>query len=133
MVSWDHTRGPSMFTTIVLLAVALPSADRTLPAVQKWIEQLASDEPAVSTPAEEKLTKVGHAAIDPLREYARVKADVHARLRAVAIAAAIEQALTARLRKFEGHTDGVIVFAVSPDGKQIASASCQAGGEHVVR
>src|SRR5262249_21352028 len=67
------------------------------------------------------------------REAGKSAADVDVRLRALVIAAAITRRNELEERSFVGHADGVNILAVSPDGKRLASASAQAGGEHAAR
>jgi len=113
-------------------AVAEPPA-KISPAIQKLIDQLGSEDFGTRKAAETKLTEAGEDALGALREIARTHPDVDVRLRAPVIAAALEKASAVEVSKFEGHTDGVLVLAVSPDGRRLASASAQSGSEQVVR
>src|SRR5262249_15438076 len=68
-----------------------------------------------------------------LRRAARTHSDIDVRLRAAVVADAIEKTLYGEVRKFEGHKEGVLAFALSPDGKKMVSGAWQNGTDHVAR
>src|SRR4051812_3266774 len=115
----------------VVHAAAPPRA--ASPAVLKLIEQLGDDSSDVRKDAEKKLTALGEDVVPALRKASKQHADIDVRLRTMTIAAAIEKTLFGEVRVYKGHTDGVIVFALSPDGKKMASGSWKNYSEGVVR
>jgi WD40 repeat protein len=122
--------------TAALVVACCPAAEPPAPAspeVPKLIDQLGSENADVRKAAAAKLEALGEAALPALREAGKGAADADVRLRALVIAAAITRRNELEERSFVGHADGVNVLAVSPDGKRLASASAQAGGEHAAR
>ena len=83
--------------------------------------------------AEKKLTDLGEVVLPTLRKAGKSHVDADVRLRASVIAAAIETHFDRPVRIFEGHTEGVLAFALSPDGKRMASGAWQNGTDHVGR
>src|SRR4051794_9486172 len=111
---------------LCLLALSAFAAAPPGKAPAEWlklIDQLGDDEAGVRTEAEKKLLALGADAIPFLRRAGKTHADVDVRLRAVVVAAAIEKKLFGEVRRFSGHTDGVLAFAVSPDGKRVVSTA----------
>src|SRR5262245_45919643 len=99
----------------------------------KLIGQLSDDDLATRKAAMTKLEALGERVVPALRRVGREHADVDVRLRAHAVAGAIEARLYGERRRFTGHTDGAIAVAVSPDGKALASGAWNAGRDHLVR
>src|SRR5262245_24200582 len=97
----------------------------------KLIDQLGDDE--THADAAKKLEALGEDAIPVLRRAGRQHGDVDVRLRAAVVADAIEKMLWGEVRKFEGHKDGVLAFALSPDGKKMVSGAWQNDSDHVAR
>lgn len=121
-------------TAATLLLISLTAFAAAPPA--GWtglIERLGSEDPTVRKAAEKALMGLGEDALSPLRRAGRSNADPDLRLRAFALAAAIEDRLDREVLVFRGHTDGVLGLAVSPDGRRLASGGWQAGTEHVGR
>src|SRR5262245_14852552 len=125
----------STLTTALHLACCPAAEPPSLSPLEpsKLIEQLGSDDLDTRKAAAAKLEALGEAALPALREAGKSAADVDVRLRALVIAAAITRRNELEERSFVGHADGVNILAVSPDGKRVASASAQAGGEHAAR
>src|SRR5262249_11117671 len=86
----------------------------------KLIDQLGDDDADVRAEAAKKLTAFGEGITPTLRKVGKTHADIDVRLRAMVIVAAIEKNLFGEVRKFTSG-DGVIVFAMSPDGKRMVS------------
>jgi WD40 repeat protein len=86
----------------------------------KLIDQLGEDED-VKTAAVKKLTDLGEDVVPALRRAEKAHPDVDVRLRAGVVAAAIEEKVYREVRRFTGSAEGVAAFALSPDGKKMAS------------
>src|SRR5262249_6569892 len=99
----------------------------------KLVDQLGDDDEAVHKQAQKKLTDLGEDTIPALRRAAKSHDDADVRLRAAMLVAAIEKATYGEKRRFTGHTEGVVNFALSPDGTRFVSASLGRGTEHVAR
>src|SRR5262245_43251104 len=124
------------FASICLFsfAAAMPEPpSATAPAIRQLIDQLGSDNDNTRRAAAGRLEAMGEAVLPTLRKVSNSHADADVRLRALVIAAAIERRYFLVERSFTGHTDGVNILVVSPDGKRIVSASAQQGGEHAAR
>src|SRR5262249_5235759 len=91
-------------------------------AIQKLIDQLGSDDPAVRKTATDRLMEIGDPAIAPLRATAAKPGDPDLRLRAAVLARAVEQKGLGEIRKLESHKDIVWCVALAPDGKTALSA-----------
>src|SRR4051794_10115498 len=115
--------------TAALLAASLAWAAGPPPAppegAKGLIAQLGDDDLATRKAAMRKLEAMGEDVVPALWRVGREHEDVDVRLRAHAVAGAIEARLYGELRRFTGHTEGVVVVAVSHDGKTIASGSWQ--------
>src|SRR5262249_54466161 len=98
------------------------------------IGKLGHEELAVRKAAMAKLEAMGESEVPALRKVGGDRrADVDVRLRAHAVAGAIENKLYGEVRRFTGHTDGAIALSISPDGKTIASGAWQGGRDTLVR
>src|ERR1700722_3888856 len=122
-------------TVVAAFLVASLAAFAAAPPVgwQRVIEELGSSEEVARKAAAKKLIALGEDALPALRKAGRSHADPDVRLRAFVLAASIEKQLDRTVRVFQGHTEGVLGLAVSPDGKRIASGAWQNGTEHVGR
>src|SRR5262249_6571663 len=100
----------------------------------KLIDQLGDDDDDAPNEAEKTLTDLGEDVLAALRAAGRTHKDVDVRLRALVIAAAITKKMHAVVTVMEGHTESVLVLAVSPDGKRVASgATGSRDGDHAIR
>ncbi len=87
----------------------------------KLINNLGSEDHDVRKAAGEKLSGLGEDVLPALRKAGKSHDDPDVRLRVFLIIADIEKRLDREVRRFEGHVEGVLAFAASPDGKQVAS------------
>src|SRR5437879_282663 len=109
---------PRWFALLVLVlpfvpvGAAAPPAGPSAAQVGRLIEQLGDDEFARREAATARLKEIGEPVLAALRKAAS-SPDLEIRVRATRVI----QAITARLqiRRFEGHTDGVIAVALSPN------------------
>src|SRR4051812_44104661 len=109
---------------------AAPPPPKMGPAQRaKLIERLGDEEDAVRRAAAKQLEALGEGALPALRCAARGHDDADVRLRATLLVRAIEARLYQQPLTFEGHTDGVVAVAVSPDGKRVVSGSWFANRE----
>src|ERR1700722_8788462 len=110
-------------TAVAAFLVASLAAFAAAPPVgwQRVIEDLGSSEEVARKAAEKKLLALGEDALPALRKAGRSHADPDVRLRAFVLIATIEEQLDRAVRVFQGHTEGVLGFAVSPDGKRLLS------------
>src|SRR4051812_45050469 len=107
-----------------LAAVAAFAAAPPAPVPAEWlklIDQLGDDDADTRKSAEKELTELGEGVLPALRKAGEGHADVDVRLRATAIAAALEKQLYGEVRRFTGHADGHVWFSLSPDGKKMVS------------
>src|SRR3954462_12743040 len=119
---------------LLALGASAAAPPAKVPAeVLKLIDQLGDDDADVRKEAETKLIAFGEGITPALRKVGKTHADVDVRLRAMVIVAAIEKNLYGEVRRFTGSGDGVIVFAISPDGKRVASGCWKNYTESVVR
>src|SRR5262245_3948178 len=119
----------SCLSAFALFAAAPPAK---VPAEWlKLIDQLGDDDTRAT--AEKKLEAIGEDALPALHRAGKSHDDVDVRLRATVIAAAIEKKLYGEIRQFKGHAEGIMAFAVSPDGTRLASASWDKGSETAAR
>jgi WD40 repeat protein len=98
----------------------------------RLIEQLGEEGDAREN-AEKKLADLGEDVVPVLRRASKTHDDVDVRLRATVLAAAIEKTLYGEQRAITGHGDGVLVLAVSPDGKRVVSGAAHRGADTVAR
>ena len=87
--------------------------------IARLIKQLGDDAFANREGASKELEAIGEPALAALRKAARASADLEVRKRAQRALRAIVARL--EIRRFEGHGDGVIAVALSPDGKRALS------------
>src|SRR5262249_44967467 len=97
----------------------------------KLIDQLGDDNTRAA--AQKKLEALGEDVLPALRRASKSHDDVDVRLRAVLVVAAIDKKTYREVRAYEGHTDGPIAFALSPDGKKMVSGCWGNLTEHVAR
>src|SRR5262249_30418323 len=119
----------SVSLTLAAFAAAPPA--RVPAEWLKLIDRLGDDDHDVRKAAQEKLTGPGEGALPALRRAERGHDDPDVRLWAALLVSTIEG--YGEVRRFTGHTEGVINFAVSPDGKRFVSGTCAFGTEHVAR
>src|SRR4051794_3985278 len=106
----------------------LPAAFAAAPPAKvpaEWhqlIDQLGEEQTRAA--AQKKLEALGEDVVPVLRRAGKTHDDADVRLRATVIAAAIEKELFGEVRVFK-HDDLVLVLAVSPDGKRVASGQWQ--------
>src|SRR5262249_54816723 len=114
-------------------AIAAPPA-RVPPDAQELIDRLGDDDEKVRDEAAKKLEALGEDVVPALRGAAKEHKDVDVRLRAGVLAAAMEKKLYGEVRKFVGHGEGMIAFALSPNKKKMVSG-CWAGSkpDHAAR
>jgi WD40 repeat protein len=120
---------------LCLVSLSAFAAAPPAPVPAEWlklIEQLG-DDGAVRNEAENKLVTIGEDAVPVLRRAGKTHADVDVRLRVMVVLASIEKKLYGEVRAFKGHTDGVLVFALSPDGKKMVSGAWHRQTDHVAR
>src|SRR5947207_15883976 len=86
-----------------------------------------------SRPSEKILSALVEAVLPALRGAGKAHADVDVRLRAASIAAALEKELYGEVRRFTGHAEGFIWFALSPDGKRMISGCWGGQVDYVAR
>jgi WD40 repeat protein len=98
----------------------------------KLIDQLG-DEGDVRENAEKKLTELGEDVVPLLRRAGKTHEDVDVRLRATVVAAAIEKKLYGERVVMKGHTGGVLIVVVSPDGKRVVSGPAGGSTDTVAR
>src|SRR5262245_43349734 len=113
----------SCLSAVVAIAAAPPAKEPS-----EWralIDQLGDDDSDVRVAAVKKLDAIGEDVLPALRRAAEGHAEVEVRLSAGVIAGRIEDRVYGKEHMLEGHTDGVMVLAVSPDGKRIASGAWQ--------
>src|SRR4051812_22853680 len=99
----------------------------------KLIERLGSDDEDDRKAAEKKLSDLGEDVLPALRKAGKSHDDADVRLRAVVIAASIEDRLYGKERQLTGSGDGVITLAVSGDGRRIASGAWKDSNDLSVR
>jgi WD40 repeat protein len=104
-----------------------PSAWQTL------IDQLGDEEYDTRKAAGKKLADMGEDILPALRRAGKSHSDADVRLRAAVLASDIERRLDREVRVFRGHAQGVFAFALSPDGKRMASGAWQGATENVGR
>jgi WD40 repeat protein len=124
-----------LFVCVVLcasLATAAAPPAKVPPEWLKLIDQLGDENEETWKSAEKKLADLGENAIFALRKSAREHADPDVRLRATVLALAIEKKVYGEVRRFTGSKDGVVAFAISPDGKRMVSG-CWEVNERVAR
>ena len=97
------------------------------------IKRLNDDDFQVRDAAGEALEKIGAAALPLLRKAAASSEHLELRQQAKRLVQVIEERLYGEVRRFTGHTDGVITVAVSPDGRRALSGSWQGGTDKIVR
>jgi WD40 repeat protein len=110
-----------MLCGLCALSFAAAPPARTPPAVLKLIDRLGDDDSDVRAAAEKKLVAFGEDVVPALRRAANNHDDIDVRLRAAVIVSAIEKGIYREVRQFTGSGDGVGAFALSPDGKRLAS------------
>jgi WD40 repeat protein len=116
-----------LIASLAAFAAAPPAA---IPAGWlKLIDQLGDEDYDIRKAATKKISDLGEDVLPALRSVGKTHADVDVRLRALVIAAAITRRFDLDERTFTGSTEGVIVVAVSPDGKRIVSGCAQVAGD----
>ncbi len=105
------------------MAVAPPPAEP--PEVEKWIADLGSEDFAVRKSAMQKLVELGEVAVPALRRVTSKAIDPDVRLRAAVVVSAIEEKLYGVVRRYAHPGGGVLAFALSPDGRRMASGGGQ--------
>jgi WD40 repeat protein len=96
------------------------------------IRQLGDDQFARREAASRALEAVGEPALEALRKAAASSADPEVRQRASRVFRAI--LATLQIRRFLGHSDGVIAVALSPDGKRaLSGAVCYTSKDSAAR
>lgn len=110
------------------LSAAAPPATQPA-ALLKLIDDLGNDQTREA--AAKKLEAMGEDILGLLRSKSAIHPDADVRVRLVALAAAIEK--SSEVRRFAGHTEGVVCLALSPDGKRIASGSWLDDTERLAR
>src|SRR5947208_1730773 len=95
-----------------------PDKEREAGRIARLIEQLGDDEFAKRQQASKALEAIGTPALTALRKAAG-SIDLEIRHRAERLVKRLVARL--QLRRFEGHTDGVIATALTPDGKRALS------------
>jgi WD40 repeat protein len=116
-----------------LLAAGTFAAAPPGPPVQKLIDDLGDDDIDVRQSAEKKLAALGEDVLPALIRAQRSHEDADVRLRATLLVKTIERKVYGdkreglEVRRFTGHRAGVIAFALSPDGKRMASAAGKPG------
>src|SRR4051812_43418383 len=116
----------SALALLALLTLAAPAAAPPAKVPREWsglIDELGDDDEDVRKAAAKKLARIGEDVLPVIRKAGRSHADPDVRLRAAALADAIERARAGEVRVFVGHTRGVSGFALSPDGKRMVSGS----------
>lgn len=105
------------------LALAVGPPPVTAPEVRRLIDQLGASDLATRRAAIKKLEALGEDVVPHLRRVGRdVSRDIDVRLRAHAVAGAIERALYAELKRFDGHRGWAYRVVVTPDGKHAVSS-----------
>lgn len=99
----------------------------------KLIERLGSEDYDDRKAVEKELDALGEDVLPALRKAGNSHGNADVRLRAIVLAAAIEKQLDREVHLFEGHTEGVLAFALSPDGRRMASGSWQNATENIGR
>src|SRR5262249_40600593 len=89
----------------------------------KLIDQLGEEDEGKRAEAEKELTALGEDVLPALGSATRNHADVDVRLRAAVLTKAIQKKVYGVVRRLDGHKAPVINFALSPDGKRLASTS----------
>jgi WD40 repeat protein len=120
---------------VLLVRSGVEAADPPLAGsaeVKKLVADLGDENFEVRKAAEQKLVGLGEAALPALRSASVTAQDVDVRLRVFVVIAAIERKLYGVVRSYAGSTAHVVAFAVSPDGKRMASGTWEAT-EHVAR
>ena len=120
-----------------LLLVSLTAFAAAPPPVPtawlKLIDHLGDDDYDTRKAAGKKLTESGEDILPLLRKATKSHPDADVRLRAAVLASDIEKQLDREIRVFRGHEQGVFAFALSPDGKRMASGAWQGATENVGR
>jgi WD40 repeat protein len=101
--------------------------------VLAWIDQLGSKDGTIRDSAAKKLRVRGEGILPVLRAASRFHADVDVRLRILLVVSSIEGDVYRETFRFTRHEDGVTAFALSPDGKRVASAAARNVRETIVR
>ncbi|MBY0232605.1 MAG: hypothetical protein K2W96_25270, partial [Gemmataceae bacterium] len=117
---------------LLLVFSAAPPA----PPPPEWhalVARLADDDHATRKDAARRLDALGEPVLPLLARFGKTHDDPDARLRALVVKAGIEARLYGEARSYRGHTEGALAFALSPDGKRLASTSWEGGSEHVAR
>lgn len=127
-----------LVTSFILVAVTCACVLAAAPPAREpaeWlrlIDQLGEEDDDVRKAAQEKLTGLGEEVLPTLHRAAKGHADVDVRLRAGALVSSLEKALFGVARSFPAHDAGVVVFALSPDGKFAATSAGYRGKDRSV-
>ena len=100
--------------------------------VAALIKQLGDDDFERREAASKALDQIGEDALPELRRAER-SSDAEVGRRAAAVIQAIGGRVFVEVRRFTGHTDGVITVAVSPDGRRALSGAWGGQADHTVR
>jgi hypothetical protein len=117
--------GLAATAALVLTLSRVPAKDEPARAgeIQRLIAQLGSGNYKEREAAGKRLEALGEPAWVALRQTAAATRDLEIRLRAERLAHIIAQRVFVEVRRFTGHSDGVITLAVSPNGKLALSGA----------
>src|SRR5262245_18197967 len=106
----------------VLVGLAHLEAKPPEPRIAELVKQLGDASFKLREAASRSLDQIGEDALPELRKAAN-DPDTEVRRRAAALIRSISGRLFVEVRRFTGHTDGVITVALSPDGRRALSGS----------